>query len=305
MGKRIERWPLDSLKKNERQDANFHDLDDPELDRLADDMKSNLQTTPIEILPNGSVIDGHQRLRAAKLLHWTEVKVWVGDDLKSKRAVEARMLQANEARRQLDTLDRVRVAIRTCELQHRCRPGELDSYRLQRLTGQLSETLRMGKRNVRRWLSVARAPMVVQLAVKKGDLNLVVAEKVARMDTARQDRIAEAIDRGEDPNTLVREELRATPIVKATDPSREFSKFIDSIGLRLNALETTVPAIERGSNSEQDLELIARLEAFLKSVKPVLRKQARRSRQEIASYAKMAADMRQRFTRGSVLCCRR
>ncbi len=296
-----QQWPIKDLKRNDRQDSNFHDLDDRELSRLAEDMKANGQTTAIEVLPGGMIIDGHQRLRAAEFLEWTEVRVRVRDDLQNKRrAAEKRMIQANLSRRQLHTLDQVRIAIRTCELEHKCRPGELGPFE-QVLTRQLSELLSMSKRNVRRWLWVARAPMPVQLAVQEGKLNLVDAVKVARMDKASQQHIAEAIECGKDPMTLVGEELRATPRAKTMDLNKEFGKFIDSIVPRLDAPETGVPALERGSSSAQDLEIISWLETFLTRVKPVLRKQARRFREDTAGVTNLGAHMPQKLTRTGAL----
>lgn len=127
---KVQKWPIDQLKRSERQDANFHDLSALDLSLLADDMKANGQTTPIEILPDGTVIDGHQRLRAAKLLHWPEVRVLVRDDLKGKRAAERRMLEANLTRRQLHPLDRIRIAKRFLELEKSSRSGNLSpSYK--------------------------------------------------------------------------------------------------------------------------------------------------------------------------------
>jgi ParB/RepB/Spo0J family partition protein len=292
---KVQQWPIDQLKRFERQDANFHDLNAFDLSLLADDMKANGQTTPIEILPDGTVIDGHQRLRAAKVLHWPEVRVRVRDDLKGKRAAERRMLEANLTRRQLHPLDRIRIAKRFLELEQRSRSGDLSPSQKQGLTADLSKKLGMCRRNVRRWLSVLEAPMAVQRAVQEGRLNLVDGEKVARMDTESQQRIAEAIDRGEDPRSFVGEESTAKP--KTTDVNKEFGKFIDFVGARLDGLESGAASLKRGSNSEQDLEIVLRFETLLRTVKPVLEQQARRSREAKAEFTRTVADMQQGLMR--------
>jgi ParB/RepB/Spo0J family partition protein len=295
---KAERWPIDRLKRSERQDANFHDLSDLDLRLLADDMEANGQTTPIEVRRDGTIIDGHQRLRAARLLHWPEVQVWVRDDLKGKRAAERRMLEANLNRRQLHTLDRIRIAKRSLELDQWSRSGELSPSQEQGLTADLSEKLGMGRRNVRRWLAVLKAPMVVQRAAQEGRLPLVDAERVSRMDAQTQQRIADAIARGEDPKLVVGEAAKAKDNSKPADPSKEFGRFIDFAEERLDTLEIGLDSIQRGSSSERDLEVIKRLESLLKSAKPVLAKQARRSRKAEAEFTSMAAKLRRDFMRG-------
>jgi hypothetical protein len=293
-----ELWPIDRLKRSDRQDQNFHDLSQREVRLLAEDMKANGQTTPIEVLPSGVIVDGHQRLSAAKLLRWKDVRVRVRHDLKNRRDAEARMIQANETRRQLHPLDRIRLAQRSLELEHNIRPGNLSPGLQQTLIWGLSEKLGMTRRNVRRWLSVARAPMAIQKAVQEGKVTLVAAEGVSRMDAKTQQRIADAIDRGEDPSLVVDEAAKAKHNSKPADASKAFGRFIDFAEARLEALEAGADSIQRGSSSERDLEVMKRLESLFKSVKPVLAKQARRSRKAEAEFTSVAASLRRDFMRG-------
>ena len=79
---------------------------------------------------------------------------------------------------------------------------------------------------------------------------------------------------------------------RAIDVNKEFGRLIDYVGARLDALEPGAAELKRGSSSEQDLEVVMRLEALLKTVKPVLQKQARRSRKAKAELTSMAASLR-------------
>ncbi len=79
--RRIESWPIAVLKPHDQQTALFHDLDGPEFDDLVESMGREGLREPIWATPDRILIDGHQRVRAAKGLGWTEIKVWVRDDL--------------------------------------------------------------------------------------------------------------------------------------------------------------------------------------------------------------------------------
>src|SRR5262245_14825067 len=76
-----QRWKLARLKGHPLQAVMFGDLSDEELRALAEDMREHGQRTPVEVLPDGTVLTGHQRIRAARLLGWTEITVVVRRDL--------------------------------------------------------------------------------------------------------------------------------------------------------------------------------------------------------------------------------
>jgi hypothetical protein len=78
---RIESWPLSGLEQHYRQAALFHDLDGDEFDALIDSIEREGLREPIQVTPDGTIIDGHQRHRAAVQLGWTEIRVRIRDDL--------------------------------------------------------------------------------------------------------------------------------------------------------------------------------------------------------------------------------
>jgi ParB-like chromosome segregation protein Spo0J len=72
--RRIEQWPIDELRPHPQQAALFHDLEGPEFDQLVESLKRGLDV-PIEVTPTRTIIDGHQRVRAAQRLGWTKIRV--------------------------------------------------------------------------------------------------------------------------------------------------------------------------------------------------------------------------------------
>ena len=109
-------WPISKLTPHTQQGQLLFDVSEIERNQLRDSIEREGQRTPIEITPEGGIIDGHQRVDVFKELGETAVWVVVRDDLTTPEAVETRFLEANLVRRQLDPLGKVRVAVRLYEL---------------------------------------------------------------------------------------------------------------------------------------------------------------------------------------------
>jgi ParB/RepB/Spo0J family partition protein len=207
---RIEVWPLSRLRQHPRQDSNFHPLSQAELDRLVESIDQNGLISPIEALPDGTVLDGHQRLRALTRLGWSEVPVLVREDLADDpMAAERRAIDANRDRRQLGVLDQARLAKRLLELARR-RPDGLAGWERGDLRDRVGRVLGLSGRHVSRLLLVLEAPMPVQRAVDAGKLTLVMAGRVAGLDMAVQEAIAGEIAAGGDPAAVVAARLPKT-----------------------------------------------------------------------------------------------
>jgi ParB-like chromosome segregation protein Spo0J len=113
--KRFETRRLDELKSHPRQDELFSNLNEAEFEKLKQSVDGGLNV-PIEITTDNVVIDGHQRLRAARELGWETIDVWVRDDLPDQKAIDQRHIEANLDRRQLTRLDQARLIKALCEL---------------------------------------------------------------------------------------------------------------------------------------------------------------------------------------------
>lgn len=280
----VETRGLTDLRRNPRQDENFHPLSDQELDRLAEDMKLNGQRTPVEVTPDGRIIDGHQRCRAAEMLDWTEVFVVVRHDLAGdEAAIERRMIEANLNRRQLDALDRVRLARRMLEIERKLKPGGLSDYAVQDLRDRLGEMLGMSGRNVQRYLNILGAPMEVQRAFSAGTLSMKLAEKVAQLTGVSKAEISSEISAGGNPAAIVAAYLPDAPHAEI-DPDREYGALISAASRAVEALDGRVGEVRGSLDPDPEIEtlkqaaaLIARLVARQVSLKKQSIKERSRS----------------------------
>ncbi len=150
------------------------DLTDADLRALADDIQTNGLRDPVEITSGASIVAGHQRVRAAKLLGWTEIAVEVRTDLESKgkSAVEAYFFSSNLNRRQLDPVKKARLCKALYELQDpNPNSGDL-------CADYIGERLGISGRTLSRHMRVLQTPQEVQDAYSAGHLSLVLAGKV-------------------------------------------------------------------------------------------------------------------------------
>ncbi len=75
--RRIEYREITKLKPHPLQATFFRDLSDVELQALADDIEKNELKDPPEILPDGTIICGNQRIRAYQLLERETIPCWI------------------------------------------------------------------------------------------------------------------------------------------------------------------------------------------------------------------------------------
>ncbi len=98
------KWKVADLQEHPMQGAVFGDVAQAELDVLVESLRKEGLRYPIEILPDGTIICGHQRVRAANVLGWTEIDVIIRTDLATAgtQAVENHLILDNYARRAAD-----------------------------------------------------------------------------------------------------------------------------------------------------------------------------------------------------------
>ena len=115
----VTKWKIAKLKDHPRQAEMFGDVGDGELKALAENMDKRGQRDPVHIAPDGTVIAGHQRVRAAKLLGWKEIDVVVRHDLAAggASAIEEHFIEDNFVRRHLPPLVRAKCIKRLMELE--------------------------------------------------------------------------------------------------------------------------------------------------------------------------------------------
>lgn len=130
MQKDIQKWKILDLKPHPHQAQFFDDLPFHLMRDLAQDMEARGQKEPLEILPDGTIVCGHQRTLAAKFLKWEEIDVWVNHELAAQgdQAVLQRLIEDNLARRNLDRLDQVRCYKQLVDMAPQTPDGQRRSH---------------------------------------------------------------------------------------------------------------------------------------------------------------------------------
>jgi ParB family chromosome partitioning protein len=204
-------WKIGRLKDHPSQRTVFGDLADAELAALVDDMRKHGLRHPVEILSDGTVITGHQRVRAAKLLGWKEIEVVIRADLEEAGpdAVEAHLLSDNLIRRQLSPLGRARCIQRLFLIEDGCRSGMVFFEKKEELKAKIASQLHLSLRSVNRYLLILETPPAIQQAFDRDEITLVNAGKVALLKKDCQEKIARRIEAGESARLVVGEHLAA------------------------------------------------------------------------------------------------
>lgn len=230
--KKPTKWKLDDLHPHPRQAELFSDLSDTDLEALADDILRNGLQHPIEITSSGTIIAGHQRVRAARKLGWKTIAVVIRKDLEDQGpdAIEQHLIDDNRLRRQLDLLSQVRCIVALHAL-YKPDPDPAKWQPRPNLRDVICQQLGMGNKNASRYLKVLETPMPVQHTLSRGELPLVLADRVAGLPSEHQQEIAGRIESGEEPRKVVdsflRNVRRRQP--SATDTYIKFVKLLDRL----------------------------------------------------------------------------
>ena len=232
---------IDSLKQNALQSEVFGDLPDAELDRLRVSIKKQGLTYPIEIQSDGTILDGHQRVRAFKLLGRKKIRCWVRTDLEEKgaKACDDRFVEANLERRQLTKLQIARCCKR---LKGNLRYAAFEGSTLRDF---LAIKFGCSGRNLDRWFAVLDAPRLVQELCEAGKIKLVDAGKVGRLPAEQQAKLIGRLEKpraGESPKEIVKSFLNSSlPKQKGIlQASKDRKQIANQLMSRVNWIVDTV-----------------------------------------------------------------
>jgi ParB/RepB/Spo0J family partition protein len=218
---------------------------------------------PVEILSDGTIITGHQRVRAGKVLGWKEIEVVVRTDLEEAgpSAVEAHFLSDNLIRRQLSPLGRARCIQRLFTIEHGCRSGMLFGEKKEELKTKIASQLGLSLRSVNRYLLILEIPVAIQQAFDRNELTLINAGKVALLERHCQEKIARRIEAGEKARLVVGEHLAAEHL-RPSGADRAFERLFWALWRESQIL--------RGRAAEINPRLLARRLPDLLEVKEAL-----------------------------------
>jgi ParB/RepB/Spo0J family partition protein len=262
------KWKINKLIKHPQQDTVFGDISDAELTALAADIKANGLQHPIEILPDGTIVAGHQRVRAAVLLGRKEIDAVVRTDLAKagEAAVETHFINDNLRRRHLSPLGLARCVKRLVEIETFARDNTLHCLNKDKLREIIGERLGLSGRSVSRYLLVLDAPAAVQQAFDRGEISLTNAGKMAMLDDDGKTFLRQSIAFGVPIKEAVAELLGRSR--RTTAKPVAFRKVF-------LALEREMPAIRRELGTLTTIKLGTSkpiIEAFVKLLADVLKK---------------------------------
>jgi hypothetical protein len=245
---------LDEVIPHPRQQQHFPGMDDARLRALADDIERNdLRESP-EIMPENAaglppntIVSGHQRVRALKLLGYEVAEFLVRYDLAKTSAgdVERYFLESNQNRQHLSKLQQAQIALRVFELDKQRTRNELCDWETEEARDRVGQQIGMSGRNLQRYWRVLQAPIEIQHALDQG-LPLVLASRVAGLVPHKQQQIAHRIRNGEDAREVVEEQFQSKKGPKPIDQAlRHFGKKLEQavaeIEPRLAEIKTAPP----------------------------------------------------------------
>jgi len=264
VNKRLEVWDITRLKPHPKQ-GKYFSVTPQVLQELAEDLKRNGQLQPVEAVPDGTLIAGHKRVAAAKLLGWREISVWVRDDLaQDPAAAERRLIEDNLNRGQLGPLATARCYRGLKELDRK-RAGEaLPDFVRKEMRDRIGQRLGVSGRTLDRYLRVLEGtPLEVQNAVEAGTLAVTVAEKVAGLKEPQRGEVARLIREGVEPKQA------AAPFLSKKEARHKLPRdaktaFVKSLERGLADLDGRVAQVRWVTPAEQETlergqQLVARL----------------------------------------------
>jgi len=244
--KQVEVRLLSALKPHPKHRI-FFDLDELQLNELAEDIRVNGLREPPEICSDGTIICGHQRVRAVRLLGWSEISCWVRRDLEEegREAVEKRLIEDNFNRRQLSDLETAKAYKLLKEFKYR--PGQGD------LRDVLGKRFNMSGRSLDRLLQILRTPHEVQQAYVRRQITAGLAGKISRLSKPQKGEIANRIARGENPKQVALEFVG--PATQTPAPGRSLTRLANAVKRNLDDLRGQEKSL-KGADFNKELEIL-------------------------------------------------
>lgn len=204
-------WSLVKLKPHPRQRTMFPDRTGESYRRLRDSLRDEGQREPIEILPDGTIISGHQRVRAATELGWEVIVVIVRADLAGDASeAERRLIEVNLQGRQLTMLDQVRATARLFELSGQAHNGaDPVGHIIKTLVDKYAAKKAPSRKHVQRLLNILTLDLALQVAVDHKQITIVDGSELAKMPKSVHEEVLRALQRGESAAKVIRKHTSA------------------------------------------------------------------------------------------------
>ena len=202
---KVIRIEVDGLRPHPSQAAAFADLSDDELGALAENMESKGLENPIQILPDGTIITGHQRVRAAKLLGWTHIDAVVRHDVADAGPAAALelLIDDNVLRRHMGPMAMAR-AFAVLKMQVYNDDGRRIIRDRVDIRDRLAKRFGRSGRQMDRLARLLELPLAIQDAVDCKRLTVAAATQLLVLGEAERKEIARLMADGGDARAIVR-----------------------------------------------------------------------------------------------------
>lgn len=155
---------------------------------------------PIEVAPSTglafTILDGHRRVEAHRRAGKSEIMAIVRHDLEhaTKDELDMVFLGFNQTRRHLDNIALAHIFVNACDAEVRRKSGRSRGAYAVEVIDKITAKLGMSRKNASRYYKLARTPLVIQNAVRRGDLKLVEGARLAELGEERLAEIAKALE---------------------------------------------------------------------------------------------------------------
>jgi hypothetical protein len=222
------RMPINSLKLHPAYPSFFGLPSAAEVEALAGDMRANSHGSyHVEAMPDGTVLYGWEFVQAARAAGRPDLEVTVRLDMDGldEYAQELEMIDAHLRHGRLSPVTTACCLARAHELNGFVPEERRRSYQGGRLSEVVASWLKVSKRNAERYVAVAGMPRWWQQLFDRGDLNIVLAEKVKALPAEDKRAIRMAVEEGKKIREAVAAQLPKSrkPFVP---PIRELDRFV-------------------------------------------------------------------------------
>ena len=244
----VQRRRISELRSHPRQQSTYGDLSDREFLTLKEDISRRGVRQPIVVTHDGTIVDGHQRVRACEELGIEEIDAVISQDTEQADIDEGFVL-SNLNRRQLDPLSKARALQSLMEIEYQRKGKELNTQHDGDFRDRLAELLggNISGRTIDRYLQLLRLPQAIQDAVSSGDLPMTKALKVESLDEDSQEEIVRRIAKGKRARDVVAEYV--VPKKDVDTPEDLYYVFIDFLKDNVNALEAAAKSLPGSAGS--------------------------------------------------------
>lgn len=275
----LETRTLDSLREHPDQSRLFAPATHAEIAELAKNIGQCGLQYPPEVLSDGTILTGHKRVAAMKSLGWTESLVRVRHDLADAEDARRRLIEDNLLRQQLSPLTVARCYGELLQIE-RNGPSALNQPTHGDMRDRVGKKLGYTGRHLDRLLRISEhTPIEVQNAVDRGELVMLLAEKIAALPLAAKGQIAAAIRAGQPPKKVALKAIKKPPKASAGDLLVRFVRGIERSKTELDGREQEIAYI-----SESDVE---KLKDFRSILDMLIKKQSASRKADRQSASKL------------------